>query len=914
MELSEKVLQVRRISLSLVTLILIGWTGFLANTAAAQSTGFVNEVVVPGITSATTIAFLPDGRMLVGELTGTIWVVQPGANAPDPTPFLQLSNPNIVAEQGLLDVLPDPNFAQNGRYYVFYTKGFPDGVNHNRVSRFTASGNTTSPSTEVVLWQDFWSAGNDHHGGTLAVGTDGKLYFTVGDGTFSFQVQNLSYYGGKVLRINLDGTIPTDNPFYDGAGTNKDEIWALGFRNPFRMSVDPVTGRMYEGDVGENSTTSSIEEVNLVTRGANYGWPLCEGSCGLAGMTNPIFQYVHPNHDAAIIGGVVYRGNQFPAQYVGSYFYGDYAQNFVRRLTLNANGTVASALNFWPADGSLDDPSVGDIVKLVVGPDGSLYFVDIGFTESHQPNPAAIRRIRYVAGDLPPVCVASAVPTTGPSPLQVAFSSVGSYDPEGASLSYLWTFGDGALTSQPNPLHTYAAQGPYTARLTVSDGSHSTLSNDLNITVGGPPVPAIQLPIDGSVFRAGDQISFAGSATDPDQGTLGAGALSWSVLFHHEDHIHPGGGPFPGSSGTFDIPTTGHDFSGNTSFEVILTATDATGLSRSTSVTIFPQKVNLTFSTSPAGLGVDIDGVRKTTPLILDSLIGFQHTIAAPQQTSQGTLYGFLGWSDGGTASHTVVTPASNQSYTAQFRSLGTPDLVAAYSFNEGSGLTASDASGNGNTGAIGSATWTTAGKHGGALSFDGAGARVTVSDAASLDLTTAMTLAAWVRPSITISYWSDVIYKGNDVYYLSASTPNRRPAAGGTFTEPPLEGTSTLIVNDWTHLATTYDGATLRLFVNGVEVASRAQTGPIATSTFPLEIGGDSLYGQSFAGAIDDVRVYARALSASEIQAAMNQGVGAPVLSPPYACGLGPELGLVVTTLFWLRGRRRPLAGAPIA
>ena len=143
----------------------------------------MNEVVVPGITNATTIAFLPDGRMLVGELTRTIWVVQPGANQQDPTPFLQLGLCGPRREQGLMDILPDPNFASNDFYYVFYTRVSGRG-NHNRVSRFTASGNTTVANSELVLWQDDVDAGDEHHGGTLAIGNDGKLYFTYGEQGF----------------------------------------------------------------------------------------------------------------------------------------------------------------------------------------------------------------------------------------------------------------------------------------------------------------------------------------------------------------------------------------------------------------------------------------------------------------------------------------------------------------------------------------------------------------------------------------------------------------------------------------------------------------------------------------------------------------------------------------------------------
>ena len=134
------------------------------------------------------------------------------------------------------------------------------------------------------------------------------------------------------------------------------------------------------------------------------------------------------------------------------------------------------------------------------------------------------------------------------------------------------------------------------------------------------------------------------------------------------------------------------------------------------------------------------------------------------------------------------------------------------------------------------------------------------------------MTLEAWVNPTTISSVWRDVIFKANDNYYLEATSTNGgRPGTGGTFSGNPLYGTVALTVNTWTHLACTYDGSTLRLYVNGTQVSSRAQTGTMATSSNPLQIGGDSLFGQYFRGSIDEVRVYNRALSATEIQPDMN-------------------------------------------
>ena len=196
--------------------------------------------------------------------------------------------------------------------------------------------------------------------------------------------------------------------------------------------------------------------------------------------------------------------------------------------------------------------------------------------------------------------------------------------------------------------------------------------------------------------------------------------------------------------------------------------------------------------------------------------------------------------------------------------------LVAAYGFNEGSGTTVTDASGNGNNGTITNATWVTTGKYGDALKFNGTSALVTIPDAASLHLSTGMTLEAWVNPSTVNANWRDVIYKGNDNFYLEAtssngSVPDAGMIAGGSYAD--AFGTAALPVNTWSYLTETYDGSTLRLYVNGTQVASTAHTGAIATSTNPLQIGGDSLYGQFFAGLIDEVRVYNVALTAAQIQ-----------------------------------------------
>ena len=206
---------------------------------------------------------------------------------------------------------------------------------------------------------------------------------------------------------------------------------------------------------------------------------------------------------------------------------------------------------------------------------------------------------------------------------------------------------------------------------------------------------------------------------------------------------------------------------------------------------------------------------------------------------------------------------------------------MAAYSFNETSGTVAGDASGNGRLGTVSGATWNPGGRFGGALSFDGSNDVVSIADANALDLTTGMTLSAWLRPS-SLSGWRTAVMKQANAglsYALYAHDDAPRPAAyinvGGADRSAP--GAAALALNTWTHLATTYDGTTLRIFVNGAQVTTLAVTGSIATSTGALMIGGNTMWGEYFAGLIDEVRIYNRALSAAEIQSDMNAAVTPP-------------------------------------
>lgn len=337
---------------------------FVPAVLAAPPLGFKNEQLIIGLDEPVDIAFAADGRMFIAErVIGKILVVQPGATTPDPIPLNTVLGLG-TGEQGIHGFALDPDFMRNGYYYVLATRNLRDAL-----FRYTASGNTTVPGSEVVIWSDNAPVGEWHHGGGIAFSGDGKVYIATGDQndnnfTLTHVSQRLNSYRGKILRINKDGTIPTDNPFHDGAGPNLDAIWAVGLRNPFRIHSDQQTGRLYIADVGGNNNSTAVEEINVGAPGANYGWPMCEGSaCAQAYVTKPIFEYPHNGRDASITGGFIYRGGNFPPEYQDSYFYADYAQNWIRQLQFDSQGKVVQNLPFEPIQGSLDGP-YGDIVSL----------------------------------------------------------------------------------------------------------------------------------------------------------------------------------------------------------------------------------------------------------------------------------------------------------------------------------------------------------------------------------------------------------------------------------------------------------------------------------------------------------------------------------------------------------------------
>jgi glucose/arabinose dehydrogenase len=548
------------------------------------------------------LTFAPDGRIFIWQENGIVRIFKNGVLLP--TPFLNLGNKvNVVNDRGLLGLALDPNFSTNRFVYLLYT--YEDGTNPNdpapktaRLTRVTAS--STNPDiaisgSEVVILgsigngpcgnhpvgADCIPSDSDSHSiGTLRFAPDGKLFVGIGDGAgydavdpLAMRAQDLNSYSGKILRINKDGTAPGDNPFDDGANSIRSRVYSYGLRNPYRFSLHPVTGELYIGEVGWNAW----EEIDR-GRGKNFGWPCYEGhlpepdyqeafpqcsDLASSEVTPPLYTYSH-SEGQAVIGGQFYSGTQYPTQYRGNYFFADYPGQFIRRMTFDASGHMLDVQTFAT--------DVTDPVSLELGPDGCLYYISLASGQ--------VRRIRYNA----PIAKVSATPLWGYSPLNVSFSSAGSIDPNGGALNYLWEFGDGATSTQPNPSHVYNAAGVniYTAKLTVTDSQMRSASDRVTITMGStPPTATILSPSNGTPVRAGDIINFQGMGTDPDQ-NLPPSALAWTVLLHHDNHIHPHS-TATGSTGSFTVEEHGQ---GNYAYEILLTATDSSGLSHSVSINL----------------------------------------------------------------------------------------------------------------------------------------------------------------------------------------------------------------------------------------------------------------------------------------------------------------------------------------
>jgi glucose/arabinose dehydrogenase/PKD repeat protein len=447
------------LALSVVAFVLIVPAPHEAVLTAAVPTGYIEETVTT-VDRPVAMAFLPDGRLLIGS-QGTaasgqakIYVYKNGALLEEPyTTVLDVYIGG--SETGLLGIAVDPNFATNGFVYVFITLSSTDQV----VRRFTTVGDVAVSSVDLIT--DLPTQGTNHNGGGLLI-HENRLYVSVGENGTPDAAQLTNNRLGKVLRFNLDGTIPTDNPFGPG-----NPVWSYGLRNPFRLAARPGTGQIFASENGP----AGYDEVNRIVRGGNYGWPLYVGYTTDPAMVSPIWS-------SGLESGIVptdllfYQGAAMP-EFQGQLFIAGWSSDTVYRATLDASGDVMIG-GLVPFVTGVDQP-----VDLEIAPDGSLWYCT---------RPGQIRRVyRVSTSNVPPTASFTRTPASGPPPLVVHVNGSTSSDSDGSIANYHWEWGDGTPPrSGPTRIsagHNYRTAGTFTITLTVTDNHGATASSSQQVVV-----------------------------------------------------------------------------------------------------------------------------------------------------------------------------------------------------------------------------------------------------------------------------------------------------------------------------------------------------------------------------------------------------------------------------------------------
>ncbi|MFJ6695086.1 ThuA domain-containing protein [Streptomyces sp. NPDC091272] len=537
-------------------------------------------------------------------------------------------------EEGLQGIALDPGFAQNRAVYLYYAPPLDtpagdapengtaadfakfDGV--NRLSRFVlkADGTLDNASEKKVIDIPATRGMCCHVGGDIDFDAQGNLYLSTGDDSNPFasdgftpiderpdrnpafdarrSAGNTNDLRGKIIRIKVadDGsyTVPGGNLFAPGTDKTRPEIYAMGFRNPFRFSVDKKTGILYVGDYGPDAGAADPKrgpagqvEFARVTKPGNFGWPFCTGdnqpyvdydfatktsgaafdcaapknesphNTGLVDLPPAQAAWIPYDGDSvpefgtgseSPMGGPVYRYDaaldspvKFPEAYDGDFFATEFGRRWIKRIEQGEDGTVQK-INPFPWTGT-------QVMDSAFGPDGALYVLDYGTAWFGGDENSGLYRIENATGGRSPVAVAAANKTSGTAPLKVTFSSAGTTDDDGDALTYSWDFGDGTPAStEANPTHTYKKNGTYTATVTAKDPTGRTGSASAHVVVGNTaPKVTLELPAEGTLFTFGDEIPFKVKVSDAEDGAGGkpidCAKVKVTYILGHDSHGHP---------------------------------------------------------------------------------------------------------------------------------------------------------------------------------------------------------------------------------------------------------------------------------------------------------------------------------------------------------------------------------------
>jgi cytochrome c len=556
----------------------------------------------------------PDGRVFYIDRLGDVKAIRTTGGTVTAA-HLDVFNAN---ESGLLGMALDPHFADDNWIYLYYSPNGPDSV--DRLSRFTVNADSTldMASEKVLLDIPVQRAQCCHHGGGMVFDKQtGDLWLANGDNTNPFDsdgyapideragrsewdaqksAANTNDLRGKLLRIHpeTDGTytVPDGNLFPPGTAKTRPEIYAMGFRNPFRIGIDPKTHKVmvanYGPDAGNpnpNRGPENTVEWDIMNQPGFYGWPYCIGQNVpyndydfATGTSGAKFDCAHPVNDSpnntgltelppaqpatvdyhyaanpafpelggggAPMAGPVYRydpdlasDRKWPAYWDGKAIFGEWNQNKMYSFQLNEDGSKLVDINQMLSTFDFLKP-----MDMKFGPDGALYLVEWGSGFGGDNTDSGIYRIDYVQGNRAPIARASADKTSGLAPLDVQFTGDSSTDPDGTPLTYAWDFdGDGTTDStEANPSHTYTTNGNFSATLTVTDADQRTGTASVPIVVGNnAPTVTLNFPPNGGFFDWGDQVKFDITVTDPEDGTIDCDDVHLQSILGHDTHGHP---------------------------------------------------------------------------------------------------------------------------------------------------------------------------------------------------------------------------------------------------------------------------------------------------------------------------------------------------------------------------------------